>query len=530
MMAGSLDLKRVLLCDNVDSCCKDILEANGIAVDVKNKLTKEELLAEITNYDGIVVRSATKVTEDVIRAGKKLKIIGRAGTGVDNIDIPSASLNGVLVMNTPGGNTLSAAEQTCTLICCLSRHIAQAAASMKEGKWDRKKFMGNELFDKTLGIIGLGRIGREVALRMQSFGMKTIGYDPLVSAADATEFNTEWMEPDQIWPKADYITVHVPLIPPTTGMLNDKTISMCKKGVYLLNVARGGIIDEEALLRGLESGHVGGAGLDVFVTEPPTGASAQLVQHPKVVACPHLGANTVEAQKRVAKEMAEQFVDAAKGKSTFGLVNVPFDLCEALKPSSLVSLGQTIGKVAVNLAGGKVTKVTVSTEGSEMKAHRYLTAAVCIGILSKPEVNLVNAAALAKVAGIEVRSSHTAQSNPHYPKTLSVMVQHSAGEVTLLASMIGQNTPALIQYGKHSFSSPVPLSDHLLVFKSKLDPVEVLSKLLPVLQSSGCKVKGFFTAAGSGTDECIGVVSTSSAVGLDKDLGENVIVYPQLSF
>ncbi|KAK3737558.1 hypothetical protein QZH41_017755 [Actinostola sp. cb2023] len=472
-MAVSLDLKRVLLCDNVDPCCKEILERNGIAADVKSKLTKEELLAAIPNYDGLVVRSATKVTEDVLKAGKRLKIVGRAGTGVDSIDTSSAAMNGVLVMNTPMGNTLSAAEHTCALICCLSRHIAQSVASVKEGKWDRKKYLGSELFNKTLGIIGLGRIGREVAARMQSFGMKTIGYDPLVSAQEASEFSTEWMEPSQIWPKADYITVHVPLIPPTKGMLNDKTIAECKKGVYLLNVARGGIIDEEALLRALESGHVAGAGLDVYITEPPTGTSALLAQHPKVVGTPHLGANTVEAQKRVAEEIAQQFVDAANGKPLIGIVNIPFDLCEALKPSSLVELGKGMGKVAMTLAGGDVTKVTVVTHGPEMKCHRYLAAAACIGILSKPGLNLVNSMALAKASGIEVKTTHHNQSNPQYSRSLSIHIHGKNGEVNITGSTIGQNIPVLTQYKQLSFSSPVPLLDTFLIFQCQSNAMVV---------------------------------------------------------
>ncbi|EDO37417.1 predicted protein, partial [Nematostella vectensis] len=485
----SLELKRVLISDSVDSCCKTILERNGVTVDVNTKLSKEELVSEIPKYDGLIVRSATKVSEDVIKAGKNLKIIGRAGTGVDNIDTVAASLHGVLVMNTPGGNTLSAAEHTCALISSLARHIPQASASTKEGKWERKQFMGNELFGKTLAIIGLGRIGREVALRMQSYGVKTIGYDPLVSPQDAAESNIEWMETEKIWPLADYITVHVPLIPPTKGMLNDKTIGMCKKGVYILNVARGGIIDEEALLRGLESGHVGGAGLDVFVTEPPTGSSADLVKHPKVIACPHLGASTEEAQRRVAQEIADQFVDGMNGKPLIGLVNVPFNLSEALNSKPLVTLGERLGKVARTLAGGTVTKAIVTTHGALQKSKGFLTASVSVGLLDQPGTNLINAVTLVKQAGIQVMVSYQ---HSRFPLAVSVHVIGNQGNVSVTGSIIGEGIPVLLKYGAVDFSGPVPLTGKLTLFSTKdCKPTHLLMEIIPSLQKASVAIDGF---------------------------------------
>ncbi|CAH3168244.1 unnamed protein product [Porites evermanni] len=507
-MAFSLDLKRVLISDSVDSCCKTILETNGIVVDLKTKLTKEELLAEIPNYDGLIVRSATKVTADVIKAGNKLKIIGRAGTGVDNIDIPAASLQGVIVMNTPGGNTLSAAEHTCVLISTLARHIPQAAASMKEGKWDRKKYMGSELFGKTLAIVGLGRIGREVAHRMQSYGMTTIGYDPLVPADEAAKFNIEWMELDQLWPKADYITVHTPLIPQTRGLLGDKTFPLCKKGVYVVNCARGGIIDEASLLRSLESGQCGGAALDVYETEPPTGVSGQLVQHPNVIACPHLGASTVEAQTRVAKEIAEQFVDAAQGKSLFGVVNAAF-LTEALKPEAQpwLSLGDKLGRIAACLVNDQpLTKVTVTTHGAEMKsALRYVTAAVSAGILGGKNTNLVNSAVIAKDKGCDVSSSHEDTFGLPYNGAVSLTVN---SDTTLTGTVVGIGVPVLIKFNSHVFSGGVPLSGNLLFAKG--NPGKVLTDL-------GSKSNGAVNCVhvAAGGAESVVIVSTSSQLSAD---------------
>jgi len=310
-----MDISKVLVADAVDQACVDLLKKNGIQVDCKYKLPKEELVKIVANYDGLIVRSDTKVTADVINAGKKLKVIGRAGAGVDNIDISAATAKNIIVLNTPGGNAISACELTCSLITTLARNVVPAAASLKAGRWDRKLYTGHELNGKTLAILGLGRIGREVALRMQAWGMKTIGFDPIVSATDAAKFNVAKMELTEIWPLADYITVHTPLIPETRNMINKKVFSMCKKGVRIVNVARGGIIHEEDLLTALQDGSCGGAALDVFEQEPPTNpVTLKLIQNDKVVATPHLGASTGEAQVRVAVEVAEQFI-ALTGKS-----------------------------------------------------------------------------------------------------------------------------------------------------------------------------------------------------------------------
>uniref|UniRef100_A0A8C7KJE2 phosphoglycerate dehydrogenase n=1 Tax=Oncorhynchus kisutch TaxID=8019 RepID=A0A8C7KJE2_ONCKI len=313
-----ISIKRILISESVDPCCKKILQENGIQVTEKQNMSKDDLIAEIKDYDGLVVRSATKVTADVINAALNLKIIGRAGTGVDNVDVDAATIKGIIVMNTPSGNTISAAELTCTLLMSLSRYVPQAAMSMKAGNWDRKKFMGTELYGKILGIVGLGRIGKEVATRMQSFGMKTIGYDPITPPEVTATWGVEQMSLEQLWPQCDYITVHTPLMPSTAGLLNDTSFAKCKKGVKVVNCARGGIIDEDALLRALESRQCGGAGLDVFVEEPPKNHA--LVNHPNVISCPHLGASTKEAQARCGQDIALQIVDMVMGKSLVGAV------------------------------------------------------------------------------------------------------------------------------------------------------------------------------------------------------------------
>lgn len=315
----SVDIKNVLICDAVDKACVELLQNNGINVDTKLKLPVSELCAVVKNYNAVIVRSDTKITAEVIKAGTadggQLKAVGRAGAGVDNIDVTAATSHGVVVLNTPGGNSISACELTCLLIGALARPIVPAALSLKEGRWDRKLYSGTELYGKTLAIIGLGRIGREVAIRMKTWGMRTIGYDPITTEEEARAAGIEKMELDSIWPLADYITVHTPLIPQTRNLISIQALAKCKRGVKVVNVARGGIIDEQAVLDALESGICGGAAFDVFPEEPPKSeVTKALIAHPKVVATPHLGASTAEAQVRVAVEVAEQFI-ALTGKS-----------------------------------------------------------------------------------------------------------------------------------------------------------------------------------------------------------------------
>jgi len=285
-------------------------------------LTKEQLIQEIPDYQMLVVRSGTQVTADVIAAAKNLKLIGRAGTGVDNIDVPAATKHNVLVMNTPGSNTISAAEHTCSLILSLSRYLPQGYSSLKEGRWDRKLFMGHEVMGKTLAIIGLGRIGREVAIRMKSFGMRCIGYDPIIPAEAVAGIGIEFLPLEKIWPIADFITVHTPLLPETENLVSLDVMRRCKKGVNIINVARGGIVGESDLLAGLNEGLVGGAALDVFTEEPPkSGLLHDLIKHPRVIATPHLGASTTEAQERVAIDLGSQIEMLLETGRAPGLVN-----------------------------------------------------------------------------------------------------------------------------------------------------------------------------------------------------------------
>ncbi|XP_065346504.1 D-3-phosphoglycerate dehydrogenase-like [Cloeon dipterum] len=400
-----MKLDSVLISDAVDPACAQLLRENGIQVTHKTNMPRQELLEEIKKHDGLIVRSDTQVTKQLMG---NLKVIGMAGTGVDNIDLAAATEKGIIVMNTPGANSISACELTCALILNLARHVSSANSALKNGVWERQSYTGTELYGKTLAVLGLGRIGRGVATRMQAFGMKTIGYDPVISSEAVRELNVEKMELEQIWPLADYITVHMPLIPQTKDLINFEVLNnKCKKGIYILNVGRGGIVNEEDLLRSLESGQCGGAALDVFTEEPPKSAGLlRLLAHPKVLVTPHLGANTTEAQKRVAVQIAEQFIALAKGASLSGVVNCPA-LMTAMKANNKpwFDLAQALG----SFGPSSNCTVTLQTLGQGMeRLTSDLCPAVLAGMLASGDVNMVNAPvrALESRVKVKIRSEH----------------------------------------------------------------------------------------------------------------------------
>ncbi|KAF1382536.1 hypothetical protein PFLUV_G00144800 [Perca fluviatilis] len=504
-------IKTILISESVDPRCKTILEENGIRVTEKQNMKKDELMAEIKDYDGLVVRSATKVTSDIINAAN-LIIIGRAGTGVDNVDVDAATKKGIIVMNTPSGNTISAAELTCALLMSLSRNVPQAAMSMKQGNWDRKKFMGAELYGKVLGIVGLGRIGKEVASRMQSFGMRTIGYDPITPPEVTASWGVEQMSLEQLWPQCDYITVHTPLMPSTVGLLNDETFAKCKKGVKVVNCARGGIIDEAALLRALESGQCGGAGLDVFVEEPPKNRS--LVDHPNVISCPHLGASTTEAQARCGEDIALQIVDMVKGKKLVGAVNAQV-LASTFSQEShqLIKLGEAVGAVLQSCATSskKMYKhVQITTQGDCMKSSTgYMTSSVLVGLLNHESgccPNLINVLSLAKESGITVNQNHCA-SDGAASGVCKVEIVANGSSYKASGSVQG-GVPVLLELSDSVFKQPVSLTGNLLFFKASASP-QLLSSLAGLLATEGVEIESYSAPADRTGDlwYCVGLSS-----------------------
>ncbi|KAM8961337.1 D-3-phosphoglycerate dehydrogenase [Pelodytes ibericus] len=479
------DIQRVLISDSLAPACASILHSKGdIEVTECPGLSPQQLVSKIQDFDGLIVRSATRVTAEVLAAGTRLKVVGRAGTGVDNVDVESATRHGIIVMNTPTGNSISAAELTCGLIMSLSRQIPQAAASMREGRWDRKKFMGSELHGKTLGILGLGRIGKEVATRMQSFQMKTIGYDPIIPPEVTAEFGVQQFPLEEIWEQCDYITVHTPLLPSTTGLINDAAFARCKQGVQVINCARGGIIDEAALLRALETGQCGGAALDVFTQEPPRDPA--LVNHPLVISLPHLGASTQEAQNRCGEEIALQIVDLVRERALTGAVNAPA-LSRAFSPKTKpwIQLAEALGVLLQNLAP-QISTLQLTTTGEALQdAGSYLSSALISGFLRRSEkkINLVNSALYAKEKGIQVSTQHS-----HGDAGLSVS---TAGGLQLAGGLSG-NSPCLWQVGPSKFHSPVCLRGTLLVWEGAAP----LGKLAEVVSGEGSQLESFHVSSG----------------------------------
>jgi D-3-phosphoglycerate dehydrogenase len=299
--------KKILIAEKIHKNFMSLFGSNDISIDYLPDINRQELLNIISNYNVLVVRSAVKADEELIARGNNLELIGRAGTGVDNIDVVAAANKNIIVMNTPGCNTISAAEHTMSLLLSMCRQIPQANNSLKSEKWERKSFSGIELFGKTFGIIGLGKIGREVAIRAKSFGMNLIGFDPIISQETASELGIKLLRLEEIYPIADFISLHVPLTDETKNLFSKETIYKCKKGIRIINCARGGVINEADLLDALNDGHVAGAAIDVFESEPVTDFG--LIKHPNVIATPHLAASTLEAQEKVAVQLGNQILD-----------------------------------------------------------------------------------------------------------------------------------------------------------------------------------------------------------------------------
>jgi D-3-phosphoglycerate dehydrogenase / 2-oxoglutarate reductase len=388
-------------------------EVKEFQVDVKTDLKPEQLKEIIKDYDALVVRSATKVNKELLSAATSLKAIGRAGVGLDNVDLEAATQKGIIVMNTPGGNTISTAEHTMSMILSLSRNIPQASGSTKKGEWKRSKFMGVELYNKILGIVGFGRIGKEVAKRALSFGMKIIAFDPFLSSEVAQSIGVEVAELRDLLQRCDYITVHTPLTEETRHLISGEEFAIMKKGVRLINCARGGIIDETALLAALKEGKVAGAALDVFEQEP-IAPEHELLKLENVITTPHLGASTEEAQVNVAIEVAEIVRDALLGKGIRNAANYPCLEAEVSKQlDPYVKLAEKLGGFLAQLADGRFEELTITYSG-EITAYDLspLTMALAKGLLSpilKETVNFVNAISLVKERGIKIKESKSSE-------------------------------------------------------------------------------------------------------------------------
>jgi D-3-phosphoglycerate dehydrogenase / 2-oxoglutarate reductase len=392
---------------------KILKEVKEFQVDIKTELKPDALKEIIAHYDALLVRSATKVTRDVIARADKLKVIGRAGVGLDNVDLEAATEKGIIVMNTPAGNTISTAEHTFSMILALSRNIPQANSSTKKGEWKRSKFMGVELYGKTLGVVGLGRIGTEVAKRALSFGMKILAFDPFLSRQVAENLGVEVVELKELFERSDYITLHTPLTEETKHLISSEALARMKKGVRLINCARGGIIDEVALVQAVKEGKVAGAAIDVFEQEPLS-ADSELLKLDTIITTPHLGASTEEAQVNVAIEVAEIVRDALLGRGIRNAANYPCiegEVCKMLEP--YINLAERLGTFSSELVGGRIEEISISYFG-EITQYDVspLTMALVKGALApilKETVNFINATSLAKQRGIRIKEAKSSK-------------------------------------------------------------------------------------------------------------------------
>lgn len=437
-------MHRILIADTLDSSGLALFKEAGLEV---HQLTAEErprINEIVADFDALVVRSSTQATAELLKAGKRLKVVGRAGIGVDNVDVSAATELGILVVNAPTANLMSATEHTFALLLSLARRVPEADASMKAGEWNRK-LTGIELQGKTLGIIGFGRIGQRVADRARGFEMKIVAYDPFLDAAAARRLEVELLPLEELLSRSDMVTLHVPMTDQTRNLLNRETMAKMKKGALIVNCARGGVVDEGALLESLEAGHLGGAALDVFAEEPPKDLG--LVRHKKVVATPHLGAQTREAQERISLETAEMVIAALAGSLAVAAVNLPFRAAGG-RAEPFMSLGETLGRMACSLLDSAPQRLQVDLWGLDESLRAPVTVAVLKGLLTPflgEAVNYVNAEKIAESRGIEVvRSTHSARGE--YPQLVDVTVSGGGRSVELGGTLFGERDARVVRF------------------------------------------------------------------------------------
>ena len=513
---------RVLVSDNLSE--EGIIKLREFAdVDVLLDLSKDELKARIADYDALVVRSGTKATKEIIEAGTRLKVIGRAGVGVDNIDVETATERGILVVNAPSANTISAAEHTIGMLLSISRNIPAANGSMKSGKWERKKYMGVEVNGKVLGVIGLGRVGYEVSKMAKGLGMRIVAYDPFISQDKARELGIALSSFTDVISVADFITMHTPLVKDTHHLIGKEAFAQMKEGVRVINCARGGILDEAALAAAIRSGKVAGAALDVFENEPPE--TSELLELGEVIMTPHLGASTKEAQKAAAVTVAEEVITALKNepvRNALNMIYVEEELMDTLNP--YLVLAEKLGRLCAQLIpkSGRLKHLNVSYEGEigvtgAGDDTRIITVAMLKSVLSwfTDGVNYVNAEAIAKKSGIKVTESKTEDSE-HFPSliTLSITAQRDGKEEkkTVAGTLFGKDDLRIVQIdGYRVDASP---SGYMLIC-SFLDKPKVIGPVCTVLGGSGINIAGMQVGREKVGGEAVMVLNVDSSVSED---------------
>ena len=439
---------KILVSDNLSKQGVEVLQKAGFTIDVKTKLSKEELLKEIKQYDGLIIRSGTKVTSDVIAAADRLKVIGRAGSGLDNVDTQAATRRGIVVMNTPGGNTVTTAEHTMAMIFAMTRRIPQATASMKADKWEKERFMGVELYNKTLGIVGIGQIGGYLTKLAQGISLNVVAYDPYLAEERARKMGVQLVDLRQLFRVADIISVHTPLTPETRSLINAAAIAQMKPGVMIVNCARGGIVNEADLAEALKSKKVAAAAFDVF-EEEPIKPGHPLLSLDNFICSPHIGASTTEAQENVAVGIAEQIVDYFTKGIARGAVNIPSvppELLPRLQP--YVKLAERIGLLQAQLYEGGLERVTVEYSGEVASLSiAPLTIAVLKGLLTpilEDAVNFVNAPVIAKERGIEVKEVKSSDAGD-FTSVIRVRVQAGKNAHHVAGTLYSRKDPRVIE-------------------------------------------------------------------------------------
>jgi D-3-phosphoglycerate dehydrogenase len=450
-------------------------------------LVPEQLIRVIPDYDALIVRSGTKVTKDVIDASK-LKVIGRAGVGVDNIDVDAATAKGIIVINAPEGNVISAAEHTISMMMALSRNIPQASASVKEGEWQRSQFLGVEVFGKTLGVVGLGRIGAEVAKRMRALGMNVIAYDPFITVERAKELRVDLASLDEVLASSDFITVHTPLTKDTHHLIGAQEIAKMRDGVRILNVARGGVIDEAALYEAVKSGKIAGAALDVFEHEPPYGNPILTLDN--CIFTPHLGASTVEAQINVAVAIAEQTLSALKGEPVRNAVNVPIRAETFGAVRSYMPLSEQLGKFCIQLVEGQIKGVEVTYTGEVAQCDVHpLTIAVIKGVLDsvlQSPVNFVNAEMNAKKRGIRITETRT-EKLEDFQSLITVRIDSNKGEWSVSGTLFLGDQPRIVKIGNYHVDAE---TQGCMLITSHIDKPGVIGKVGTLLGNNNINIAG----------------------------------------
>ncbi|WP_420416204.1 phosphoglycerate dehydrogenase [Pacificispira sp.] len=518
-------MPKVLISDKLSDRAVAVFRDRGIDVDFEPGLSADDLLARIADYDGLAIRSATKVTDAVLAAGNgRLKVVGRAGIGVDNVDLAAATKNGVVVMNTPFGNSITTAEHAIAMMMALARQIPAADASTRAGKWEKSKFMGVELFGKTLGLVGSGNIGSIVADRAQGLKMKVVAYDPFLSPERARELGVEKVGIDDLLARADFITIHTPLTDSTRNLLDAKALAKCKPGVRIVNCARGGIIDEAALKDALESGHVAGAALDVFAEEPAR--DNPLFGIPNVVATPHLGAATEEAQENVALQVAEQMSDYLLTGAVSNALNMPSISAEdAPRLQPYMALACQLGSFAGQVTETAIKAVTLEFEGHVAKLNVKPLVQAALAEVMKPfsdAVNMVNAPVFARERGVDV--SEVVHDRPgDYQTLIKLTVKTERFERSLSGTLFGGALPRIVDI--KGIAIEAELTPHMLYITNH-DKPGLIGGLGTVLGNAGVNIATFHLGRAQAGGDAIALISVDEEIS--PDLLTQIQALPQI--